>query len=205
MPQLASHPEGEVRHALEVLAAARPEIIEREISSLPSLSGGVFFTALKGTLARQNAVRSLGSALVALPTVVDPATARAAQATENVWRRVESEFGLLSSSEVGALLGAKGANRAYAADLRKRSLLLAAQRKNAFVFPGFQFDRSAGTVRPWVAPLLKVADSSRYSAADVIMWMMAPTTYFDGDRPADHADDAARLLSVAERAWDIQW
>src|SRR5690554_1180804 len=26
-----------------------------------------------------------------------------------------------------------------------------------------------------------------------------------GDRPADHADDAPRLMSVAERTWSIEW
>jgi len=139
------------------------------------------------------------------PTVVDSATARAVQATENVWRRVESEFGLLSSSEVSALLGASNTKRAYASDLRKRGELLATLRKNGYVFPGFQFDHEAGAVRPWVAPLLTLAQGNERSAADVIMWMMSPTTYFDGDRPADHVDDTQRLLSVAERVWGIEW
>ena len=60
-------------------------------------------------------------------------------------------------------------------------------------------------MRPWVAPLLTLAESNERSAADVIVWMMSPTTYFDGDRPADHVDDAQRLLSVAERVWGIEW
>ncbi|TFD52371.1 hypothetical protein E3T46_05760 [Cryobacterium sp. Hh11] len=136
---------------------------------------------------------------------VDPATARAVQARENMWRRIESEFGLLSSSEVSDLLGASNGNRTFTAELRKRGALLAAHRKNGYVFPGFQFDHEAGEVRPWVVPLLETARRHDWSAADVIMWMMSPTTYFDSDRPADHVDDAQRLLDVAERAWGVEW
>ena len=40
----------------------------------------------------------------------DPAIARAVQATENVWRAVESEFGLLSSPEVDTFLRASNAS-----------------------------------------------------------------------------------------------
>lgn len=138
-------------------------------------------------------------------TDADSATARAVQATENAWRRVETEFGLLSSSEASSLLGARNGNRVYVADLRRRGVLLAAQRKTGYVFPGFQFDREAGTVLPWVAPLLEVAERYERSAPGVILWMMSPTTYFSGDRPADHVDDAQRLLDVAEKAWGIEW
>jgi hypothetical protein len=52
---------------------------------------------------------------------------------------------------------------------------------------------------------LTLAERNERSTADVIMWMMSPTTYFDGDRPADHVGDVQRLLSVAERTWSIEW
>jgi len=138
--------------------------------------------------------------------VIDPAIARAVRATENAWRAVESEFGLLSSSEVDTLLGARNGNRAYAADLRKRGELLAALRNNSYVFPGFQFDHNAGTVRDWVAPLLVLAERYEWDTADVILWMMSPTTYFEEeDRPVDHVDDAPRVVDVAEKAWGVEW
>lgn len=204
MPKLAPRPEEEVRHALEVIASANPVMLDQVFSSVQS-QFGTTAVALRNVLVYRGAVSSLERALGTLPTTVDPATARAVQATENIWRRIESEFGLLSSAKVGALLGASNANRAYAADLRQRGELLATLRKNGYVFPGYQFDHEAGAVRPWVAPLLSLAESHERSAADVIMWMMSPTTYFDGDRPADHVGDAERLLSVAERAWSIEW
>lgn len=203
MPQLESRPEDEVRHALGVIASADPEMLLEQFVDLPPY--GQERVASFAALMSRNAVQRLASAVGSLPTVVDPATARAVQATENVWRQLDAEFGLLSSSEVGQLLGAKRANRTYAADLRKRGELLGVQRKNAYVYPGFQFDRNAGTVRPWVAPLLGLAAEQRRSAVDVVMWMMAPTTYFDGDRPVDHLDDTERLLSVASRSWGTVW
>jgi hypothetical protein len=204
MPRAASPHEEEVRRALEVLSTATPAVLDRAIETfsaqLPSVAG-----AVRDAVAHQHSVDELESALVGLPTALDPATTRAAQATENVWRRIADEFGLLSSSQVSALLGAANANRVYAAQRRQRGELLAAQRKNAYVFPGFQFDREAGEARPWVAPLLSLAGRHDRSAADVIMWMMSPTTYFDGGRPVDHVDAPRRLLDVADRAWGIEW
>lgn len=204
MSRIASHPEDEVRHALEVLVTTTPTALDRALESVPARFASAA-EAVRSALFYQQSIDALESALVTLPTAADPATARAAQATENVWRLVETEFGLLTSTEVSALLGASNANRAYAGQLRKRGDLLAAQRKNAYVFPGFQFDHQAGSVRPWVRPLLQLAERQDRSAAGVVMWMMSPTTYFDGERPVDYVADDAQLLDVAGRAWDIQW
>jgi hypothetical protein len=132
--------------------------------------------------------------------------ARAVRATELAWQAVESEFGLLSSSEVDTLLGARNANQTYATDLRQRGQLLATLRKNSYVFPGFQFDHEAGTVRDWVASLLVLAERYEWDTADVILWMMSPTTYFEEeDRPVDHVHDAHRVVDVAQKAWGIEW
>lgn len=204
MSKLASRPEHEVRHALEVLASANPYVVLNQLDCVPRRSGGLLDT-LRDALVFRGAVNAHEDVLATLPTLVDPAVARAAQATEVMWRQVESEFDLLSSAEVGEILGAS--NRAYASSLRKRGELLGMQRKNAYVFPGFQFDRAAGKIRSWVKPLLKLAAEHERSATDAIAWIMSPTTYLGGDRPADHVadSDAERLLSVAERAWGVDW
>ncbi|WP_306233259.1 hypothetical protein [Agrococcus beijingensis] len=204
MARTASRHEEELRQALELVASATPRELDHVYAShsttLPDAAA-----AVRNALAQWNAVVQLESALVALPAPIDPATTRAAQATENVWRRLATEFGMLSSSEVSELLGASNANRVYASERRKRGELLAVQRKNAYVFPAFQFDHETGVVHPWVAPLLKLAEHHGRSAAGVISWMMAPTTYFDGGRPVDHVEAPDRLLDVAERAWGIDW
>ena len=202
MTQLASHPEDDVRHALEVLDGADIAIVVGELENVHASSSGVLNT-IRSALAYRAATDSLASFIASQSTTVDPATARAVQATETVWRQVERDFGLYSSTEAGALLGA--GNRAYASSLRKRGELLGVERKNAFVFPGFQLDRVAGTIRPWVKPLLALAEQHERTTADVVLWMMAPTTYLGGDRPVDHVTDPERLLSVAKNAWGVEW
>lgn len=193
-----------MRHAYEVLSEASPDMLTRGLQGLSNFDAS-FVNDLRAVLLSKLNLNAVGNALIELPTGIDPALTRAAQASENVWRRVEHEFGLLSSSEVADLLGARNRNRAYASNRRQRGELLATMRRHAYVFPGFQFNRSAGEIRPWVKPVLELAESNSCAAADVVMWMMSPTTYFDGDRPADHVDDAARLLDVAERAWGVEW
>lgn len=203
MGPLASRPEEEVRHAIEVLAAADGQLIERQIRAVDArgISLLLKFRQVDDSVATHN----LADAMSALRTTVEPEVARAAQATENVWREIADGFGLLKSSEVGALLGASKSNREFVSGRRQRGELLGVVRNNGYLYPGFQFDRSTGTIRAWVKPLLKLSEKHNMGAADVLFWMMSPTTYFNGDRPADHARDGGRLLDVAGRAWDVAW
>lgn len=203
MAQLASHPEEEIRHAIEVLAAADNQVIEKQVRAVNDR--GVRFLDKVRVVENNVTLHDLENALAGLRSVVDPATARAAQATENVWREVADDYGLLKSGEVGEILGASKNNREFVSIRRNRGELLGIVRNNGYLFPGFQFDRSAGTIRSWVKPLLELAAESNQSAANVLFWMMSPTTYFNGDRPADHVEDGERLLDVARRAWSIEW
>ncbi len=203
MAQLASHPEEEVRHAIEVLAAADGRLIEKQVRAVNDR--GVRFLNKVRVVEDNVTLHDLENALAGLRSVVDPATARAAQATENVWREVADDFGLLRSGEVGEILGASKSNREFVSIRRNRGELLGVVRNNGYLFPGFQFDRTMGTIRPWVKPLLELAAASNQGAADVLFWMMSPTTYFNGDRPADHVEDGDRLVDVARRAWSVEW
>lgn len=203
MAQLASHPEEEVRHAIEVLAAADGRLIEKQVRAVNDR--GVRFLNKVRVVEDNVTLHDLENALAGLRSVVDPATARAAQATENVWREVADDFGLLRSGEVSEILGASKSNREFVSIRRNRGELLGVVRNNGYLFPGFQFDRTMGTIRPWVKPLLGLAAASNQGAADVLFWMMSPTTYFNGDRPADHVEDGDRLVDVARRAWSVEW
>jgi hypothetical protein len=131
------------------------------------------------------------------------------------WRSIEAEFGLLSSIEVAKLVGAS-ANRSYASDQRKAGKLLAFQRLNKFVFPGFQFND--GSIRPVIADLKKLGRAHEMNDRDIVAWLCRPTTYLRaGDersetstsqasrRPVDHLDDPADVVAAATRAWDVVW
>lgn len=203
MSPIAAQPEEDVRHAIEVLAAADDGLIEKQIRAIDTRAADLL--AKLRAVDDRFAVHELESTLARLRAVVDPATARAAQATENVWRTVADEFGLLKSGEVGALLGASKSNREFVAIRRRRGELLGVPRNNAYLYPGLQFDRSSGTIRSWVTPLLAIADENGQSASDVLFWMVSPSTYFAGDRPADHVTEGTQLLDIAQRAWSVQW
>lgn len=203
MAQLASHPDEEVRHAMAVLAAADDRVIENQIRAQKTL--GKTFLLKLGIVGDNVAVEELEDALSGLRSTVDPEVARAAQATENIWREIADNFGLLKSSDIGALLGASKSNREYASTRRARGELLGVYRNNGYLYPGFQVDRQSGTVRAWVKPLLQLAEQHSMGAADVLFWMMSPTTYVGGARPADHVDDGDLLLDVAGRAWAVEW
>ncbi|MFC5336906.1 hypothetical protein [Leucobacter denitrificans] len=201
---IAAPHEEEVRRALEILERTDATSIERALRTASGSATG-FLTSLRATLTFNRSVGSLENALASLDTTVSPEIARAAQATENVWRQIDREFGLLSSAEVAAILGASKDNRAYAAALRKRGALAGIERKNAYVYPGFQLNTTTGTVHTWVAPLLKLATEHNRSMSDALLWMVSPSTYFDGARPVDHLDDAERILSVSARSWGTEW
>jgi hypothetical protein len=158
----------------------------------------------------QRALDELADAMARTFYVLPPATARAAQAGENAVKSIEGEFGLLTSVQVARLLGSSSnatAVRSLAKDMRARGELLYVRRLNKYLYPGFQFDRSLGRVRPFVKDLLRLADANGWEPEDVVLWLCSPTTYFeDESRPVDHIDtDPDQVLDVAARAWDVEW
>lgn len=122
MPQLASHPDEEVRHALEILAAADTEVLEQQLRVAAARLNGLRAKLRKTELSL--ATDELATAMSGLHSAVDPTTARAAQATENVWREIADQFGLLKSGEVSVLLGASKGNREFVSTRRGRGELL---------------------------------------------------------------------------------
>ncbi|MDQ6740900.1 MAG: hypothetical protein M3021_11240, partial [Actinomycetota bacterium] len=83
-------------------------------------------------------IQSLGPALAAIETPVSPQLARSLQATENAWREIREEFGLLSSTELSRAVGSSSPNRSYASDQRNAGNLLAVKRPGGMKYPGFQ-------------------------------------------------------------------
>lgn len=136
---------------------------------------------LRGSLA---ALRPAMAKTVAVP----PGIARVAQATENAWRAIEQEFGLLRSSEVSRRLGSLStSNRNLANEHRQAGRLIATKRLNAYRYPGFQL--SATGIRPVIQPLVSLVTEAGWSSDDLILWLCAPSGAFGGDRPVDHLDD----------------
>ena len=142
---------------------------------------------LQGT----NAARPSGS------TSSSPQLERSKMATESAWRRIEAEFGLLRIEEVAALLSGPVV----------ASELLGVHRGGNLVFPGYQFDREARTVRSVIGPLLAVAADNSWSNESLALWLTGPLTSFEADgRPVDHlADQPDIVLSSARNTMEALW
>lgn len=161
--------------------------------------------ALIKLILQERSTKELEGALERQELSLDPAVARSAQATENVWRTLADEFGLLTSTEVAETVRARSGNRTLANDWRKQGKLLGVKRLHGYEYPGFQFDRQTGAVLPVIAPLLALATESDRTPEGVAIWLVTPTTYFTSARPVDFIHETDRLLDVAERAWSVEW
>lgn len=140
-----------------------------------------------------------------LPTT-SPATARSVQATQNRWHAVETEFGLLTSSQVAVREGFAAGNRQLAHDQRQAGRLLGVHRGARLLYPGFQFDAN-GSLRPIIKRIAEIGRQSDWADADILLWFTSPTTYLPDDaRPVDLLDDAPEhVAKVAEATFEAPW
>jgi len=150
--------------------------------------------------------KALGDALDAVDVYTEPAVARAVQAERNLYDRIDAEFGLLTSAEVGRRLGSRStAPRNLAVTTRRGGALVAITRAHQTLYPGFQFGAD-GRPLAVIRTLREVAGESQWSENGIVQWLCAPTTYLDGLRPVDLlASDPDRIVDVARRAWNVEW
>lgn len=154
----------------------------------------------------QSGASVLKRAMAASPETVSPQVARSLQATENVWRRMGVEHGLLTSSQVAALLGANPSNRKLASRRRAARQLAGVVRGNAVLYPGFQFDRTHARIFPVMEELIQLADANDWREEDLLLWLCSPTTTFDtNDRPIDHFDQPEAVAAAAKDQFEAEW
>lgn len=153
--------------------------------------------------ARRN-VAALGSAIHAAKLTMSPSLARAVQAQENLYERIDAEFGLLTSAQVAGRIGSRAAaRRNAAAAAHGEGRLLALRRGRYLMFPAFQFDDSGP--RPVIAELVRVSREHGWEETSLIEWLMAPTTYLAGRRPVDAIGEREKLLETARQAFGVSW
>ncbi|MBM7470846.1 hypothetical protein [Subtercola frigoramans] len=181
------------------------DLFESLQKGFTGLGASATATLVEDIVHARQGISALAPALVTLPGTTSPAVARALQATENVWRDIEVEFGLLSSTEVAEMLSSRAANRALASQLRVGGRLLGVRRLNAFLYPGFQFDSSSRRIKPVISPLVELARENSWAEEEVVLWLCSPSGYLRGDRPVDHLDSVEQLLAVARRASTVEW
>lgn len=154
------------------------------------------------SLTRLRSIASLGATISKLPAV-PPGLARTAQASENAWRRIEQEFGMLTSIEVSQRIGSRTPHRNLASEMRQKRLLLGVARLNSYRYPGFQF-ADDGSVRGSIPALLSAAEDAGWSASSLALWLCNPSGSFAGDRPVDHLDDD-RVVDIASDMMATDW
>lgn len=168
---------------------------------LKSIHGKLLMAAIN----MERSVEALGPALAEVEVESSPQLARSMQATENAWRKMEAEFGFLTSTQVSEAVGSKSPNRSYASDQRAAGRLLAVKRPGGFKYPGFQLDHREHAVRPVIQGLLKLAAEAGRTEAGLALWMISPTGYLDGARPVDLLDEPETVVEAARQSFNVQW
>lgn len=153
----------------------------------------------------EQSIAALGPALAEIETPVSPQLARSVAATENAWRELEAEFGLLSSLEVSELVGSRSPNRSYASEQHAKARLIAVKRPGGLRYPGFQIDRSEHIIRPVMADLIRIAGDAGRSEASLALWMTSRTGYLDGHRPVDQLSRPDKVAEAARQSFNVQW
>lgn len=155
--------------------SARRELNHARIAKLevkPSPTAGsslIGFGPLRDAVKMQKNLKVLGAA--AIETSVSPEVVQSIQATENVWRAIEAEFGLLSSTEVSTAVGCSTPNRSFAYYQRMAGRLIAVSRPEGLRFPGFQCDPVNRTVRRVKKDLVSAARNAGRSDASLTLWL----------------------------------
>ncbi|HJF13982.1 MAG TPA: hypothetical protein K8V32_04155 [Enteractinococcus helveticum] len=163
--------------------------------------------AIKETVEYQHMARSihlLGEAVESLDHTISPQMAAGIVATENAWRDMEAEFGLLDGRTVAQISGSKQTTGGFANDRRKARKILGISRRNAYRYPGFQFTES-GKIYESVLAVLRVAPELGVSDEDVAQWFLLESPSLDGNRPVDVIDDVAQVLAVFQSRFGTQW
>lgn len=144
---------------------------------------------------------------VPVETVLTPQLALSRRFTQEAWARLETEFGLLTTSEVAAILKETPTDHTLVSTKRTENEILAVLRGPEFRYPGFQFDRDHGTVLPAIAPLIKIAHENQWTDGDLILWLQGPNTSFEKeDRPVDHLrNDPDLVLAAAQNQFATNW
>lgn len=154
----------------------------------------------------RESAHAVGVALSSVAVYTEPAIARAVQAEQNLYARIEAEFGMLSSTAAGKRMGSRSsAPRNLATTAHRNKNLVAVRRGSYLAYPGFQFGPD-GKPLAVISRLSEVAEANGWSEAGLVQWLCSPTTYLDGERPIDRLlADPDRVVAVAGEALSVSW
>ncbi|MGH3446215.1 MAG: hypothetical protein ACRDQA_09875 [Nocardioidaceae bacterium] len=159
-------------------------------------SAGRLGRVLASVVSTAEASEAIGEAMQTSEALPGPATLQAIRDREQAWRDVASRYGLLTSQQVGANAGVRGAAEWASQRLRSRQVI-AVKRGGRNLFPGFQFDER-GEVRAGLARVIEAFDQAGWDAESVMLWFTAPSGTLDDAEPATLlATDPDAVLDAA--------
>jgi hypothetical protein len=132
-----------------------------------------------------------------------PEVARSLQASENRWRAIDKEYGLLDSRSVAELLGGSGTNRNRAHQLAKEGKIIGVKRGRGTLYPGFEFDH--GEVRPVIAEIAAIGRQNQWADSHLLQWLTSPNGYLEGRVPARMMDQPDKILEAALQDMAERW
>lgn len=133
---------------------------------------------------------------------VVPSESAARQAQRNAAARAEllAEFGALAGEDIGEQHSRARNRHALAARWRKERRVFGVMHQGRTLYPGFQFDRTSGALRPAIRDVLAALPTERMSDWEVALWWTAANGWLGGRRPVDLLDqDSAQIVSAAAR------
>ncbi|WP_417233707.1 hypothetical protein [Arthrobacter sp.] len=145
------------------------------------------------------------TSLAQLDADYSPEQVSRAHTTESAWRSIDTEIGLLTATEVAQRCGSGSTGRSsYASDARRGGRLLGVKRLNRYLYPAFQLGPTGP--RAVVAKLKKAGDLLEVGEEAILLWMTAPTTWWDGEsRPVDHLDDPEGVVAAFTSHYGSTW
>ncbi|MFB0835672.1 hypothetical protein ACX8Z9_04525 [Arthrobacter halodurans] len=116
-----------------------------------------------------------------------------ADITEAAWTAIDKEFGLLTADEVVVQCGPDAPVH-----------LLAVKRPEGLRYPRFQLGDTGPL--PVLGDLRAAAGTLGVQDESLLLWMTAPTTWWDEeDRPVDHLDDPDTTVQAFRSHYGAEW
>ncbi len=184
---------GEVRN---LLVANR---VVRRLRRVPNVKGVVsMLTTVKRFTRRDSPLRLIAERRQAMqnemqrlietmtPAAAVPLPPQVLQAQRNAAARhlLITEFGGLTSADIGQVAGSKSSNRAALAHRWKSDgRIFAVMHQGTPTFPGFQFSPE-GQPLPVIASLLAILGDT-HSGWELALWFLGSNGWLDGQRPVD--------------------
>ncbi|WP_170133170.1 antitoxin Xre/MbcA/ParS toxin-binding domain-containing protein [Arthrobacter livingstonensis] len=116
---------------------------------------------------------------------------------------MEAEFGFETGHQFAEREGSLSGT-SLARERRRQGKLLGIRRRNAIVYPGFQFD-GLGKVHPTVIDVLAAARHLNVDDESLAQWFCSPSAALDGLRPVDRLGDRELLLDAFDAGFAVDW